>query len=147
MGDGVYLSSSRRVAEHFARSAAERPPPALSVAFQHESLLHLLCHAGIDVSDLDPLDSYSITCFPVFEATIIKPPPPGIADDGDIVGKEDGKEYATTSTATRQEGKYYVCSDGEFVRISKLHLTFELSKKSSFWPVLQGRLTMLWLMR
>ena len=37
---------------------------------------------------------------------------------------------------TRQEGKYFVCTDSEFIRITKLHLTIELRKKTSIWDML-----------
>ncbi|KAL9190545.1 hypothetical protein ACHAXT_000251 [Thalassiosira profunda] len=122
LGEGVYLSSSRRVAESFAIGAAEQPPPTLFAAFQHEALLHLLFCAGVDVSSVDPLESYDIKCLPVFEATIIKPPAEGSSSEG-----------KRSKSVTRQEGKYFVCSDSEFVRITKLHLTIELSKKSDVW--------------
>eukprot|EP01083_Nonionella_stella_P259655 886296_1 len=92
MGEGVYLSSSERVAEGFAVRAAERPPTTLAFAFQHESLLRLLfycCCADdldnvdiMDVGSLDcPLDGYDIVCLPVFEAMIIKPPSVSLPDN------------------------------------------------------------------
>jgi len=135
MGEGVYLSSSRRVAESFAIKAAERPPRALESAFRHECLLHLLCYAGVDIASLDPLDGYDIVCLPVFEATIIKPSPTATADKEDPLNNE-----SSDNCTTRQEGKYFVCADGEFVRITKLHLTFELSKKSNVWRWLPSRI-------
>ena len=95
MGAGVYLSSSKQVAESFAIKATERVQPALSLAFQHESLIHLLCYANVDVASLDPLDSYDITCLPVFEATIIKPPPPAYDDNTASSNKCSNGNYAT----------------------------------------------------
>lgn len=118
MGDGVYLSSSRQVAEGFAIMATERQPRSLAYAFQHESLLHLLSYVHADVAKLDALDTYVIKCLPVFEATIIKPP----------MGDKEFDERIT-----RQEGKYFVCEESEFVRVVKLHLTFELTKKLDVW--------------
>ena len=122
LGDGVYLSSSRQVAESFAIRAAERPPRSLAYAFHHESLLHLLSYARVDVTNLDSLDTYVIKCLPVFEAIIIKPP----VDDKDF-----------DERISRQEGKYFVCEQSEFVRIKKLHLTFELSKNIDVWQCLR----------
>jgi hypothetical protein len=118
LGEGVYLSSSRQVAEGFAIMATERPSRVLSYAFEHESLLHLLAYTNVNVSKLDPLDTYDIKCLPVFEATIIKPP-------------EDDTDF--DKRISRQEGKYFVCEDSEFVQVSKLHLKFELTKKANVW--------------
>ena len=134
MGAGVYLSSSRGVAEAFAISAAERPPPTLAAAFQHEAFLRLLASAGVEVGAQD-LDRYRITCFPVFEAVIIRPPRPHImgSDSGEIgiAEKNGGSNHGgDAANITRQEGKYFVCTDGEFVRITKLHLAIELSERS-----------------
>jgi hypothetical protein len=98
--------------------AAERPPRILAYAFEHESLLHLLAYANVNVSKLDPLDTYDIKCLPVFEATIIKPP-------------EDDAEF--DKRISRQDGKYFVCEDSEFVRVRRLHLKFELIKKVNAW--------------
>ena len=120
MGDGVYLSTSFQVAERFAFTAAEHPPPSLALAFQHESFYQLLCFAGVDIVSLGPLDTYDIKCLPVFEATIIHPPRE----------KQCSKLGEDERCFTRQEGKYFVCSDSEFIRITKLHLNFELTKKS-----------------
>jgi hypothetical protein len=121
MGEGVYLSSSRKVAENFAIMAAERPPKPLALALEHESLLYLLYFANINVAKLDPLNTYDIKCLPVFEAAIIKPP-----------AKEMGyNEF--DERITHQEGKYFVCADSEFVWITKLHLTFELTNKVDVW--------------
>ena len=89
-------------------------------ALEHESLLHLLSYANINVAKLDPLDTYDIRCLAVFEATIIQPP------------HHNTEEF--DERITRQEGKYFVCENDEFVRISKLHLTFELSKKVKWMP-------------
>ncbi|KAL7548955.1 hypothetical protein ACHAWF_014081 [Thalassiosira exigua] len=134
MGEGVYLSSSKQVAESFAVRAAERPPAALSSAFQHECLLHLLCLAGMDVSTLEPLDCYNIKCLPVFEATILKPPSKVInRENSDDKGSGVVTGNANSNHCTRQEGKYFVCPNSELVRLTKLHLTFELSKKSKAW--------------
>lgn len=120
MGDGIYVSSSRQVAENFAVMAAERTSPLLPYALEHESLLHLLSYANVNVAKLDPLDTYDIRCLAVFEATIIQPP------------HHNTEEF--DERITRQEGKYFVCENDEFVRISKLHLTFELSKKVKWMP-------------
>ena len=129
MGEGVYLSSSKQVADSFAQTAAQQKSAALASAFQHEALLHLLCFANVDISDLEPLENYDITCLPVFEAMIIRPPS---GDDED----EDDNDNDNLQCTTRQEGKYFVCTDSEFIRITKLHLTIELRKKTSMWGML-----------
>ena len=149
MGEGVYLSSSRQVAEYFAQSAAQQPGPALSSAFQHESILHLLCVANVDISDLEPLECYDIICLPVFEATIIQP---SSKSKNDTSG---GGISDSINRYTKQEGKYYVCTDGEFIRITKLHLTIELTKKTSMWQLMPRipismvviLMAILWMMR
>jgi hypothetical protein len=118
MGEGIYLSSLREVAEGFAIMAAERQPKSLSYAFEHESLLRLLSFANVDITELDSLDTYDIKCLSVFEATIINPP----RDDKDI-----------DEITTRKQGKYYIVTDSEFVHVTKLHLTLELTKKVDMW--------------
>ena len=126
MGAGVYLSTAFEVADMFAQTAT-RNSKSLAYAFQHESLLRLLHHANVDLNSLGPLDEYDISCLPVFEAKIISTPP---AQDEDVA------EVAKTSTAidtkkvTRQEGKYFV-ADSDMIRITKLHLRFDLTKRSS----------------
>ena len=119
-GDGVYMTSSIDVARYFAESAAQRPPKSLSFAFNHDSLLDLLSLCDVDVSSLDQLVQYNITCLPVFGATIIKPPPQMSTGSDRIC-------------STRQDGKYYVVSDSEMIRITDLYLTIELTRKSSIW--------------
>lgn len=134
MGAGVYLSTAFEVADMFAQTAT-RNTQSLKYAFQHESLLRLLHHAKVDLTSLGPLDEYDISCLPVFEANIISPPP---AQD------KDAAEVAKTSTAidtkkvTRQEGKYFV-ADSDLIRITKLHLRFDLAKRSSIWSWLSFR--------
>lgn len=133
LGEGVYLTTARRVAESFAINAAERAPRTLSGAFYHESLLHLLHFGNADVANLDPLDGYEIKCLPVFEAKIIKPP----SDENDNDNTDKGFSLRSRKrkelSGTYQEGKYYVCSNGEYVRLTRLYLTIELTKKSDLW--------------
>ena len=151
LGEGVYLSTSKHVAEYFAQSAAQSPVPALASAFQHECILHLLCLGNVDIiSDLEPLNSYDITCLPVFEATIIKPSTTTSSDE------KDGSS-TTTGIPTIQDGKYYVCKDSEYICLTKLHLTIELRKKTSIlsWitsssslslPLIVVGIALLWMM-
>lgn len=108
LGDGVYMTSSIDVARYFAESAAQHPPKSLSFAFNHDSLLDLLSLCDVDVSSLDQLVQYNITCLPVFGATIIKPPPQ-ISTGSDRI------------CSTRQDGKYYVVSDSEMIRMKCAH--------------------------
>ena len=153
LGEGVYLSSSKQVAEYFAQSAAQSPVPALASAFQHECLLHLLCLGNVDISDLEPLNSYDITCLPVFEATIIKPSSSGKDEDGSSTSTANNK---VSKNPTIQDGKYYVCKDSEYIRLTKLHLTIELRKKTSLWswvtssslslPLIVVLIALIWMM-
>jgi len=152
LGEGVYLSSSKQVAEYFAQSAAQSPVPALASAFQHECILHLLCLGNIDISDLEPLNSYDITCLPVFEATIIKPSSSTSGDDDSSTTNNKASKNPTI-----QDGKYYVCKDSEYIRLTNLHLTIELRKKTSIWswitsssslslPLIVVGIALLWMM-
>ena len=125
MGEGVYLSTSKTVADMFAQTAAEAPSQALSFAFQHEALLRILHYANVDISHLDPLSEYNIACLPIFEATIIAPPPKDVEESA-------CSSKSSTGPCTRQEGKYF-CTDSSLVRITRLHLRFEMSKKSTSW--------------
>ena len=133
MGAGVYLSTAFEVADMFAQTAT-RNSKSLAYAFQHESLLRLLHHANFDLISLGPLYEYDISCLPVFEAKIISPPP----------AQDKNAAEARTSTAidtkkvTRQEGKYFV-ADSDLIRITKLHLRFDLAKRSSIWSWLSFR--------
>ena len=130
LGEGVYLSSSKQVAEYFAQSAAQGPVPVLASAFQHECILHLLCLGNVDISDLEPLNSYDITCLPVFEATIIKPST-STSGDEKVGSSSNTANNKASQNPTIQDGKYYVCKDSEYIRLTKLHLTIELRKKTS----------------
>ena len=133
MGAGVYLSTALEVADMFAQTAT-RNTKSLAYAFQHESLLRLLHFAKVDVTSLGPLDEYDISCLPVFEAKIIAPPPR--QDKG---AAEAAKTSAVdTKRFTRQEGKYFV-ADSDFIRITKLHLRFDLTKRPSVWSWLSFR--------
>lgn len=127
MGAGVYLSTAFEVAEMFAQTAT-RSTKALTFAIQHESLLRLLHFAKVDVAALGPLDEYDISCLPVFEAIIIAPP-------AEHNGEQESAAEQTSiysKKCARQEGKYFV-ADSDLIRISKLHLRFDLAKKSGLW--------------
>lgn len=128
MGAGVYLSTAFEVARMFAQTAT-RSTKALAFAFHHESLLRLLHSTKVDVASLGPLDEYNISCLPVFEAIIIAPP----ADDNEEQPTAiDQTSNIDTKKCTRQEGKYFV-AESDLIRISKLHLRFDLAKKSDVW--------------
>ena len=128
MGAGVYLSTAFEVARMFAQTVT-RSTKALAFAFHHESLLRLLHSAKVDVASLGPLDEYNISCLPVFEAIIIAPP----ADDNEEQPTAtDQTSNIDTKKCTRQEGKYFV-AESDLIRISKLHLRFDLAKKSDVW--------------
>lgn len=112
MGSGVYFSSSYKAASFFA--ANDAAAGSFLTAWRHWSLLSLLNLSS------DVLDGYSISCFPVFEAQIILPP----------------HGNSTEKDCTRRDGNYFVVPNSQDIRITKLHLSFELVKKRSFSPLL-----------
>ena len=126
MGTGVYLSTSYDVAAFFAKNDA-RYTPALLQAWQHPAVLRLILstlsesHAYINKSTHSACSfwhEYTVSCYPVFEATIIAPPD----EDTDCKGEKH---------CTRREGKYYVVPNSDNIRITKLYLTIELKKRST----------------
>jgi len=116
MGSGIYFSTSHKVASHFATNEARNSTNSgtFQKAWWHLSLMNLLNLKGMSV-----LDDYVISCFPVFEAEIILPPKP----DGTNAGNDKG-DY------TRRNGNYFVVPNSWDIRITKLHLTIELAKKT-----------------
>ena len=130
MGSGVYLSTSKKVANYFATMKVTSP--TIRNALRHDSLNSLLSKAptneilfhkkdtGRSTPSID--DLCDVSCFPVFEARIIRPP---IKESKDAKVKNN----CSDSSDTRHEGKYYVVPDGRDVRIIKLHLTFELTRR------------------
>jgi len=146
LGSGVYLTTSHKVASFFATSGGNRNAckQAFANALQHGSLRNLL--------QLQ-LDDYDVSCFPVFEAKIIRPPDAAQDREGRkpragggttfspmaaTATNGNGNDATTTNAdsggtyyyeATRQEGKYYVVPDGRDIKITRLHLTFELVSK------------------
>mmetsp|Transcript_8786 Transcript_8786/g.21450 ORF Transcript_8786/g.21450 Transcript_8786/m.21450 type:complete len:731 (-) Transcript_8786:1774-3966(-) len=170
MGSGVYVTTSRKVATFFATSNA--PARMVRSALKHDSIVHLLSMAGDDAREITSdatdrgangglrpsqqhkseaasfHDSYEVSCFPVFEARIVRPP----GTEGDGTGGDpstglpsrrkkphdnknnDGRRNGTDSTSTRRDGKYYVVSDARDIRITKLHLAFELKRTRRATP-------------
>ena len=103
MGSGIYLSTAYKVASHFAE--INTSGQSATQAWRCQSLLRVLgCHP-----DMLRHGQVAVSCFPVFEARIFLPP-------------------VKTRTYTRDK-----CTrpDGHDVRITKLHLTFELVKRST----------------
>ena len=110
-----------------------------------------------DIADLEPLNSYDITCLPVFEATIIKPSISTSSDDEVESSSSTTTTNKNSKNPTIQDGKYYVCKDSEYIRLSNLHLTIELRKKTSIWswitsssslslPLIVVGIALLWMM-
>ena len=129
MGSGVYLSTSKKVANYFATMKVTSP--TIRNALKHDSLNSLLSKAPTnemlfhkkDTGSTPSIDDlYDVSCFPVFEARIIRPP---VKESKDAKVKNN----CSDSSDTRHEGKYYVVPDGRDVRITKLHLTFELTRR------------------
>mmetsp|Transcript_15084 Transcript_15084/g.34079 ORF Transcript_15084/g.34079 Transcript_15084/m.34079 type:complete len:320 (+) Transcript_15084:307-1266(+) len=89
------------------------------------------------------LDNYDVSCFSVFEARIVQPPAkdgesneaslndPSVASKKTSTNQNNTTNGSSFSVArhTRRDGKYFVVPDGRDIRITKLHLTFELTKK------------------
>ena len=157
MGSGVYVTTSKKVATFFA--TAHSPARMVRTALKHDSIVHLISMAGGDVleiaSDATGVrpprhesetssfhDSYEVSCFPVFEARIVRPPDiegnrtdrdpssglPSRRKEHPYDDNNDVGSSGANSTSTRRDGKYYVVSDARDVRITKLHLTFELKR-------------------
>ncbi len=149
LGSGVYLTTSQKVATFFATTNA--PTQKVKSALKHDSLTNLLSMTTdaknlLMTNESDGRaalidDLYEVSCFPVFEARIIRP----LEKEGDLVGKapsaaapsrqrcntnNTSSSIASCSTSTRRDGKYYVVPDARDVRITKLHLTFELTQKN-----------------
>jgi len=136
LGSGIYLSTKISVANRFAWLNAKTQK--IRTALMHDCTKSLLSMApgsselginpGIRELGKDNVDSkrvsfeerYDISCFPVFEARIPHPP-------------EEGKH----SSDDRLEGAVCVVRDERDVRITKLHVTFELKRKNRgefiFW--------------
>ena len=148
LGSGVYLTTSRKVATFFATSNASAR--TVRNALNHDSLKNLLSMASSGetllwgegkIQDGDDristfLDElFNVSCFPVFEAKIIRPP---CSDDRSIEPisqiKKRNSSVGNGTTITRHDGKYYVVPDGREIRITKLHLTFELTQRKRETP-------------
>ena len=158
LGSGIYLTTSQKVATFFATSNA--PTKTIRTALKHDSIRNLIAmaggdwepdpdakggvtngaiamdnHDGASASAVSFDDLYEVSCFPVFEARIVRPPQNEV--DPSVVptsrqqqqnnAKNDNKNCS--DIMTKRDGKYYVVPDGRDVRITKLHLTLELTRK------------------
>ena len=107
MGAGVYLSTSLEVASFFAKEHAcvqwHGCPQVLQRLLKHHKVLLPTYHGATTVS-----------CFAVFQATILAPPPTSVAN------------------TTRRDGKYYVVPVSDDILPTKLYLTFSLVQKPRF---------------
>eukprot|EP00751_Fragilariopsis_kerguelensis_P034504 CAMPEP_0170965154 /NCGR_PEP_ID=MMETSP0735-20130129/40778_1 /TAXON_ID=186038 /ORGANISM="Fragilariopsis kerguelensis, Strain L26-C5" /LENGTH=355 /DNA_ID=CAMNT_0011382507 /DNA_START=453 /DNA_END=1521 /DNA_ORIENTATION=- len=156
MGSGVYLSTSKKVATFFATNNSSKNANKIRTALKHDSLRNILllvenglcfdndkdCDGNGDVDDdgddekrkkdLDEL--YDISCYSVFEARIIRPPNDGNNNNQQNDNKNGDDERAaaeSSKSSTRRDGKYYVVPNGHDIRITRLYLTFELTRKRS----------------
>lgn len=126
-GEGVYVSPFL----HHARRYARRNPSniyarALQSALHHDSVKEVLGVDNNDSSLLNNLNCYTIQCFPVFEATVVAPPK----------NPTRGNNWKKTGLASQ-----YVIPNAHNVRLDKLHLTFDLKRKSTFpgwWMLVCG---------
>ena len=159
LGSGIYLTTSQKVATFFATSNA--PTKTIRTALKHDSIRNLIAmagggweqdpdsksgvtnggiamynHDGATASAVSFDDMYEVSCFPVFEARIVRPPqnegdpsvvPTGRQQQNNNSNNRNGSDIG--STMTKRDGKYYVVPDGRDVRITKLHLTLELTRK------------------
>ncbi len=142
LGSGVYLTTSQKVATHFATS--DSPTRAVKSALKHDALTSLLCMATGENNLLEMQnekeksrrnqrtllldDLHGVSCFAVFEARIILPPE--INKDSPVTSSSNQNlDTENVNRNTRRDGKYYVVPDGRDIRITKLHLTFELTRK------------------
>jgi hypothetical protein len=140
LGTGVYFSTSKKVASFFT---TDNSAPVHPTVWRHPSLVHLLGflpNNNNNNNNIRALDDYNVSCFPIFQAKILLPPPSSSSLDNTPNG--GGSEQTTTPTttnggsSTRREGTYLVVPDARDIRITKLHLTFELEKKRTFYWLL-----------
>lgn len=118
-GNGVYFSTSYKVAHMFASTTGGGPNSkttharSFHQAWRHWSTLRLLQLSGPGV-----LKDYDVSCFPVFEAQIVSAPTHPTAEE--------------KQSCTRRDGNYFVVPNARDIRVTKLHLTFELVKRRLF---------------
>ena len=144
MGSGVYLSTSKKVATFFATNNSSKNTNKIRTALKHDSLRNILqmegslCYFDDDDGNNDEENRsryrdvdefYDISCYPVFENRIIRPPNDNNGEDK--TGVTGSKNNSNDRSTTRRDGKYYVVPDGRDIRITRLHLTFELKRKRS----------------
>jgi len=151
MGSGVYLSTSKKVATFFATNNSSKNANKIRTALKHDSLRNILplmensfcfdndkeCDGNDDgddekrKKDLDEL--YDISCYSVFEARIIRPPNDDNNNNQNDNKNGDDERAASESSksSTRRDGKYYVVPNGHDIRITRLYLTFEFTRKRS----------------
>lgn len=141
-GAGSTCRLPKRLPPFFATSNA--PARTVRAALNNnDSVANLLSLAGADGNNTKPGavdepgagavsfgDRYEVSCFPVFEARIARPSEENCSPDRPGRPKQKNSDDTTVST-TRHDGKYYVVPDGNDVRITNLHLTFELTTKGS----------------
>lgn len=145
MGSGVYLSTSKKVAQFFATNNSSKNANKIRTAFKHDSLRNILllvennlcfdndgdCDGDDEKRKKDLDEYYDISCYSVFEARIIRPPNDDNNNNQNDNKNGDERAAAESKSPTRRDGKYYVVPNGQDIRITRLHLTFELTRKRS----------------
>merc|ERR1719232_2508750 len=119
MGSGVYFCTSYEVASFFASSNGNSTTSSSSFyqkwAWRHSSVVRLLNHDNKIPPPSLLFDQYNISCLPIIEAQIINAAP----------------NDKSNTVSTRREGKYLIVPNAADMKVTKLHLTFELTKRRS----------------
>ena len=149
LGSGVYLTTSYDVAYFFATKHTNSLTKSISPMVWNlsPSCLRIL-QLEHGIQQPSEHNDLIVTGYAVIEANILPPPPSpsssksrpstrsqhGVFDGGD--GKDD-------TIYTRRDGKYYVVSDSNCIRINKIHITFHISKKMSMKAMIRPFITMI----
>jgi len=117
LGKGIYSTTSYDVASFFAKQNASVSDCSKGI-WRHAALRRLLGISG----DEGFMNDTTVSCFAVFEAIILSPHTNNNDDDDD--------DDDCNSASTRRDGKYYVVPNGDDIRLTKLHLTFQIGRKT-----------------
>jgi hypothetical protein len=155
LGHGIYVSPSLRVAEFFAQSTTIHSRVFWqwyhNYRFQRNEKKNgteSQVIPWLDDLPIEVLDDYEVSCTAVVQARIIMPPTSSFGQSTNS-GELGMINSNTDDRSTRRDGKYFVVPDSQDLRVTKLHLTFELQRKrkSFHWQMLAILVAMVVLFR